>query len=68
MVRVLKSPKVPRPYRFVCVGCNAKLEAQPGEGRFVAGDRDGDAIVFTCPECRRQNWVAASILPGWRKR
>lgn len=50
------------PYQLTCKDCKSLLEVEAQDGRFVSDSRDGDAYVFTCPICKTENWVAASLI------
>jgi len=50
-------------HEYDCVGCSSKLEITAGDLSFVADSRDGNAYTFDCPVCKRQNWIAASLVP-----
>lgn len=56
-MKVIKKGPDPKPYRWECWECKSLIEAEIGEGRFVADPRDGDCIVFMCPVCKREEWV-----------
>lgn len=45
-------------HRWTCRKCGSLIEAKRSEGRDIADDRDGDAIVFKCPVCEREHWVS----------
>lgn len=47
-------------YRCTCGGCHTLYEFQRKEARFVDDQRDGAALVTTCPMngCGRENWTA----------
>lgn len=44
-----------------CRNCNSVMRYQHGEGRFVADARDGDAMVYDCPVCRKAIWTVAYL-------
>ena len=47
----------------MCMGCHSKLEVVADDLTFMADSRDGDAYKFTCPVCKRDAWIAASLVP-----
>ena len=47
---------------FTCHGCHSLLRARFAEGRRVNDQRDGDAVVFTCPVCHQEVWVALQVF------
>ncbi len=48
---------------YSCTGCASKLEVQVSDLKLVSDCRDGDAAVFQCPVCKKDNWLAMSTLP-----
>jgi hypothetical protein len=51
-----------QPFQFDCKSCGSTLETEQGEGRFEGSQKDGDAYVFICPVCAKDNWIAASVV------
>lgn len=45
-----------------CNSCNSIYEAQMFEGRYFTDQRDGDCVIFTCPNCRTENWVSVDLF------
>lgn len=63
MVEVLKSGRSKdRAITLTCDRCNARLRFKISEARLVHDSRDGDAYVINCPECKKDNWYAASLV------
>lgn len=50
--------------RFKCDRCEATLEVDGKDLKFQPDPRDGNAYSFKCPECRKENWVDASLIPA----
>ncbi len=63
MVEVLKKGRYQNPeIKVDCPHCGARMKYKKSEGREVTDNRDGDAVVFKCPECKEDIWLAASIV------
>ena len=45
-------------YRTTCRQCESAIEFAQSEARFVADQRDGDALVIKCPACKAEIWTA----------
>jgi hypothetical protein len=43
-------------------GCGCHFSFTAEDARYVNDQRDGDAYVVKCPECKQVHWVAASLL------
>lgn len=58
---VTKGNKRPedRIYRNTCNHCGSLLQFKASDGNFIVDQRDGDAIVIKCPECKSDVWTAA---------
>ncbi len=67
-MRIIRPSEAPKPYRSECDGCKALLEVDKNDCRYVNDPRDGDAYVFVCPCCKKENWIDARILSdrNWR--
>ena len=48
-------------YPLRCNSCNTIAIFEHSEGRDVS-DRDGNAMVFTCPVCKKELWYNKEIL------
>ena len=42
--------------------CGCVFQFAASEAKFQADWRDGDAYIVKCPECKSENWVAASFF------
>ena len=42
--------------------CGCKFSFTADDARWVSDQRDGDAYVVKCPECKTEHWVDASLL------
>lgn len=62
-MEVIKPGKKPedRQCEWSCSNCNAVIRSRQGEGEYKSDQREGDAIVYKCPECQVKNWVAVSL-------
>jgi RNase P subunit RPR2 len=47
-----------RVYRGSCKHCHTTVEFIRIEARYVSDQRDGDALVVTCPTCDQEIWTA----------
>lgn len=57
-MKIIKRGEPPNiKYNFTCRNCKTVAVAEKHEGRYVADQRDGDAIVFNCPVCAKECWV-----------
>ena len=63
-MEVIKPGRKPenKQHEWTCKNCKAVVRAKMGEGRYQSDQRDGDAIVYKCPECKTENWVAVSLF------
>lgn len=52
----------PKTKEFTC-RCGAVLEVSASDLAYRSDPRDGDAVSFVCPECKREEWVAVSLIP-----
>ncbi len=59
-MKIISPGKIPeeKSCEWTCKNCKAIIEAKVSEGRFVYDQRDGDAVVFICPQCEINNWVS----------
>lgn len=62
MVQILRRPNDPDPDVDVTCKCTARLRFKKSEAVFMSGPRDGNAYVFQCPCCFKDNWIAASVV------
>ena len=62
-MRVVKKASGPKTKRFECDGCKARLEVSGSDLTFKSDDRDGAAYTFKCQECKKVNWIDASLIP-----
>ena len=42
--------------------CRCKYSFTAEDARWVSDQRDGDAYVVKCPECKTEHWVDASLF------
>ena len=63
-MKIIRSSKSKKPKEVTteCIGCDCKFKFAASEARFVGDQRDGDTYVVKCPECKRENWIAASLF------
>lgn len=66
-MKVIKRGKPQNTYEDTCDECETVVEVERCDLRFVADFRDGDAYVYVCPECHREQWIAADLLPRGMK-
>ncbi len=61
MVEILERGQVPadRVYVAQCPTCGSRLRFKMSEARYSTDQRDGDAVVVTCPVCTGQVWTDA---------
>lgn len=62
-MKIIKSGKnkKPKEVRVKCA-CDCVFQFGTHEAKFKADWREGDAYVVKCPECKEENWVAASLF------
>lgn len=60
MVKVLERGKLRSEtvHQIRCTGCDSLLEFTEHEAKYVGDQRDGDALVITCPVCHKEVWKA----------
>ena len=63
-MKIIKSGKTkkPKPTTAECMDCDCKFSFTKDEARFVSDQRDGNAYVVKCPECKHENWIDASLV------
>ena len=62
-MKIIKSGETKKPKEVTTdCRCGCKFRFAASEARFVGDQRDGDAYVVKCPECKAENWVAASLF------
>lgn len=62
MTEILKrGTKKSKSYTWVCDGCESTLRSKESDGRYVS-DRDGDSIVLSCPVCKAETWILATLF------
>lgn len=42
--------------------CNAVMECEKKELRWVSDQRKGDEYVMTCPHCKHESWYASDAM------
>lgn len=62
MVQILKRPNEQNPDVDVTCKCTAVLRFKKSGGVFMSDPRDGNAYVFQCPCCFKDNWIAESVV------
>lgn len=62
-MKILSKPKKNAKYRDTCDGCSVRVELEKADTSYRSDPRDGDAVVWKCPECKRENWVSVNVLP-----
>lgn len=62
MVRVVSAAPGPKTKEFTC-RCRAVLEVSAADLTYRHDSRDGDAVSFVCPECKREEWVSVDLIP-----
>lgn len=63
-MKIIKSGKAKQEKEHVskCRNCSCKFSFTRKEARFVADQRDGNAYVVKCPECKWEIWINAEII------
>jgi RNase P subunit RPR2 len=63
-MKILRSSKGKKEKQVTteCRKCDCKFRFAASEAKFVGDRRDGDAYVVRCPECKYENWIAASLF------
>jgi hypothetical protein len=60
MVEIIKRGEAQVTGRFVkCRNCLSEMFYDVSEGRQVDDARDGNAMVYDCPVCDKEIWMAA---------
>lgn len=68
-MKVLRKPETNWKKEVTCSQCAAHLEIEIGDfARYVNDQRDGDAVTFSCPCCKSEQWVAVSLIPSHLRR
>lgn len=51
--------------KFTCSHCETRVQVEASDfERIVYDDRDGNAVVFTCPTCKREQWISIDLIPA----
>jgi hypothetical protein len=45
-----------------CQGCHSKLELEPSDYTYTYDNRDGNALIYECPVCQKNNWVDVRVV------
>lgn len=45
-----------------CFKCRCQFSFQAKEAKFQSDQRDGNAYVIDCPECKSQVWVSVMLF------
>ena len=63
-MKVLKHGKLPEKKKceWTCKNCLARVEAMKKEGEMLYDQRDGNAVIFVCPECKVENYVDEKLF------
>lgn len=62
-MRIIKKRSVKfKKLRWECSKCRSTIESTEEEGQLQHDNRDGDAIVSTCPVCKHDNWIDRSLF------
>lgn len=61
-MKIIKSGKTKNKEVITTCDCGCKFQFTANEARYVSDFRDGDAYVAKCPECKRENWVNATLF------
>ncbi len=64
-MKIIEEPsKAPWAKEFVCQQCATRVELEVDDfKKRVSDQRDGDAAVYECPTCGKENWVDTSLIP-----
>jgi len=69
MVEIITMGRLPEDVKYTmkCRECKTVAIFERKEGRYSADQRDGDAIVFTCPICSHAMWhgIGAASSEGY---
>lgn len=60
-MRVIKQPDPVKEMESKCDYCRTVVGCLPEDCRYFSDQRDGDAVVWECPTCRKTNYVATCI-------
>lgn len=65
-MKIVKPGKISQDmtYKVTCQNCKAVVIFEHNEGYFSSDQRDGNAIVFDCPCCKRQIWKNVNTYQG----
>jgi RNase P subunit RPR2 len=62
-MRIIKHGDIGDTYKSSCKNCGCLVELTASDVRFVADPRDGNAIVWKCPDCNEETWVSTNVVP-----
>lgn len=64
-MKVISTPSTePWSMKATCQTCCTIVELEIGDfSRHVSDQRDGDAAVYKCPTCGRENWIDTGLIP-----
>jgi DNA-directed RNA polymerase subunit RPC12/RpoP len=65
-MKILDEPsKKPWSMEATCQQCGTRVELEIGDfKKRISDQRDGDAAVYGCPTCGKENWVDITKIPG----
>lgn len=63
MVEIIKKGRLAADAKYTmhCPQCETVARFEKKEGREVFDQRDGDALVFNCPECKKELWCDIGV-------
>jgi hypothetical protein len=63
-MKVLNKPDETWSTMSGCLGCETLVQLFLIDLRYVYDQRDGDAVTWNCPTCKRRNWISATLVPS----
>jgi hypothetical protein len=56
-MRIIRKPEEPQEFESSCKECGTVVALSASDLCCVYDQRDGNAVVWTCPTCNRDNWI-----------
>lgn len=62
-MRIVKAPVQVKEFETSCQDCDTVVALEARDCTYMSDQRDGNAVKWKCPTCKRENWVAVSVVP-----
>ena len=63
-MKILWTPPSWVPQPVSCKHCGTCVELDPTDVIYKSDRRDGNAVAWKCPTCKKEHWIAEGIIPS----